>query len=169
MVTIVLSLDRIWSYFIWFFIHCLCSWIVACLQFVMLEKFLMRAWTMEIIHSRSAPMGLEALAVLAITGLLVRQPYLSFQTSSLPIFQQHIIHVHWVVVLLKRCETCEGEYTSVNLVYLSSLMLHVITSWLETCHTKLIILEIVLEWSNTSPQCIQTHSNFWFSYHLKTP
>ncbi|CAL5361987.1 unnamed protein product [Camellia sinensis] len=46
------------------------SWMVESLQIVTLEKFLTWGCRMEIIRSRSAPMGLKVLAVLSITGLL---------------------------------------------------------------------------------------------------
>lgn len=52
-----------------------CSWIMALLQIVELGKFHTQACMMGITHLRSAAMDLKELAVLAITGLLVKKPY----------------------------------------------------------------------------------------------
>lgn len=47
---------------------------MALVQIVELEKFPTRNCRMEIIHLRSAPMGLKELVVPCITGLLVKNP-----------------------------------------------------------------------------------------------
>lgn len=99
-----------------------CSWTMGSPQFVKVGRLHTQACGMETILLKSAPMGIKDLAVLAITGLLVKKPYF------IPYACYQLVITCWIWPLL--------------IAYVS-LLNHVMCFWNVKVKTRVFCLNIV--------------------------